>query len=87
MPRRERDRGTGGTQLRETSLPSVVMVLDRAAPEVESLAEVRQSSWIFTRRGRIDPSDAVEVKAAGGDLEEVPVPGVGKRFTLYRLSR
>ncbi|MDX2066200.1 MAG: hypothetical protein SFX74_10700, partial [Fimbriimonadaceae bacterium] len=61
--RRERDRGTGGTQLRETSLPSLRLYLDRDARDVESPAELARGPipvLIFTRVGRLTQEDAAQ---------------------------
>jgi len=58
LSRREKSRGTGGTKLMETSLPSLMMVLDRATVDTESLAEASECDVLLTRTGRISESEA-----------------------------
>lgn len=75
--RREASRGTGGTRLMETSLPSLTMVLDRAPVVIEEPSGIQKlpaGSRVFTRTGRIaDPALL--------DLSEV---GRGENYVVYR---
>ena len=83
MGRQESDRGTGSTQLRETSLPSLVMVLGQPLRDTESLAEVGGTRLMLTRKGRMTPERMQEAKSLGIDLilqEGLTKPG---NFEVY----
>ncbi|RYG33481.1 phospholipid carrier-dependent glycosyltransferase [bacterium] len=78
--RREAGKGTGGTKILETSLPSVIMYLDRVALDIEEpegLAELPQGTMVFTRTGRIEKPETYSLQ---------PVE-VGVNYVLYRKSR
>ncbi|RYG88873.1 phospholipid carrier-dependent glycosyltransferase, partial [bacterium] len=67
LSRRKRERGTGGTTIQETSLPSLLFVADRTIPDVESL-EGRlngPSITIFTRVDRLGPAQIASLRAQG----------------------
>lgn len=97
MNRREASLGTGTLDLKETSLPSLLLYLDRTvieaddddpAPGVAKFADlVRHPGpvWIVTRVGRIGPSEVDEAAAQGRFLEEVRGDWSGEHFRLYRL--
>jgi len=56
LSRREADKGTGTTKLRATSLPSLIMYLDRPALATDNLSDILElpkPTAIFTRHGRI----------------------------------
>ncbi|CAN5407353.1 hypothetical protein BH11ARM2_BH11ARM2_28170 [soil metagenome] len=75
--RREASKGTGETRLRETSLPSLTMYLDRTPLEIEEPADLDKlpdGTVVFTRTGRIpNPVDA-----HFATVEQ------GKNYVLYR---
>ncbi len=59
LSRREKSRGTGGNKLMETSLPSLMMVLDRVTVDTENLTDAADCDVLLTRTGRISESEAV----------------------------
>lgn len=59
LSRREKSRGTGGSKLMETSLPSLMMVLDRVTVDTENLTDAADCDVLLTRTGRISESEAV----------------------------
>ncbi|RYG47250.1 phospholipid carrier-dependent glycosyltransferase [bacterium] len=77
--RREFSRGTGGTKILETSLPSVIMYLDRVALNVEEpvgLSKLPEGTMVFTRTGRIENPQSYRLS---------PVE-VGRNYVLYRKT-
>jgi 4-amino-4-deoxy-L-arabinose transferase-like glycosyltransferase len=61
LPRRNEDRGTGRTELQETSLPSLSFYLNRDVIESNKFSDIQNApldAWIITRRGRISPEEA-----------------------------
>jgi len=86
--RRERDKGTGGTRLRETSLPSLRLYLKRDAENVESLDELLALPMpvhVFTRANRISDDDRRAIEARGFALEGGPRTD-SEFFATYRIA-
>lgn len=68
LSRRDKDKGTGGTKLLETTLPSISFYVDRDVIETDDLGQIQaggQPTWIFTRAGRLEPSPAIDPKREG----------------------
>jgi 4-amino-4-deoxy-L-arabinose transferase-like glycosyltransferase len=89
MTRREKSRGTGQLKLLETSLPSLLLYLDRPVLDTDSFEAIldnRKPVWIITRSGRIDASQFVAAQEAGRHLEEVRDGLPNENFRLYRLQ-
>ncbi|MGV3614489.1 MAG: ArnT family glycosyltransferase [Fimbriimonas sp.] len=88
MSRRQRSRGTGGTKLQETSLPSLLLYLDRTVVDtdkIEALTSHRGPLWIITRPGRLRTEDHVAIARAGRRLEKIVGAPGGENYVLYRL--
>jgi 4-amino-4-deoxy-L-arabinose transferase-like glycosyltransferase len=87
--RREASKGTGGTQLRETSMPSLRMYLNGDARDVETLEDLLQLPspiQVFTRRNRITPEDEVKILDRGFLLSDLPTPD-NSNFRAFTLSK
>lgn len=86
MPRRDKSLGTGKPKLQETSLPSLLMYLDRDVNEAETVQEVvdGKSHWMLTRKGRVTPSVVGEFRSSGKTL--VPVGPAPENFQLYEVK-
>ncbi len=54
LGRQEKELGTGTTDLQQTSLPSLIMVLNRTIQEFDDHEQVEPGSVVFTRKGRVD---------------------------------
>lgn len=88
LPRRQKDRGTGGTKLQETSLPSLLLYLNGTAIEADKVSDLTDhpgNLWVFTRPGRISLPQLVEAGHAGRRLERIQGAPGGKNFELWRL--
>ena len=89
MGRRQKQLGTGKLKLQETSLPSVLMYLDRTAIDTDKLSEILQVKppvWIITREDRIQPEDFITAQRANRRLFEVKPPVKQDHFKLYRVE-
>jgi 4-amino-4-deoxy-L-arabinose transferase-like glycosyltransferase len=89
MTRRQADRGTGSTQIQETSQPSVLLYLNRTVTDTDALAEILAlptPAWILTRSNRIGPEEFLEAQLAGKRLEEVHGTLPRRHFRVFRLS-
>lgn len=87
MSRREADRGTGTTELRETAHPSIFFYLDRPAldtDDLEALESAPKPLWVLTRIGRIDEADRRRLESKFRVEEVTPFPT--RFYTIYRLS-
>lgn len=88
MSRRQKSRGTGSAKLQETSLPSLLLYLDRTVVDTDKLEEIAAHEgpiWIITRRGRIQNEDFVSVKRYRRDLERIMGAPGGTNYELYRI--
>jgi 4-amino-4-deoxy-L-arabinose transferase-like glycosyltransferase len=88
MSRRQRDRGTGRPKLQETSLPSLLLYLDRTTVDTDRLDDlVRHPGplWIITRSDRIQTQDFVAAAKASRHLERIMGAPGGENYVLYRL--
>lgn len=88
MSRRDKaDLGTGTVQLRETSHPSLLFVLDRTVEDVENLFDVKGTGpyWVITRVGRF--SDAELRDGVGGFALEDVTPTRTRFYKVYRATR
>jgi 4-amino-4-deoxy-L-arabinose transferase-like glycosyltransferase len=89
LTRRRTDQATGTTDLQETSLPSMLMYLNRTAIDTDNLDELLAHPgeiWIFTRTGRIPLLDYVHSAQTGHRLEELhPSEIEAKHYRLFRL--
>ena len=91
LSRQNEDRGTGSTQLRETSLPSLMMVLNRTTVDTDSLAEaIHGQEFVFTRTGRLN--NLVKQIGASNDFSVQGMPAArlrmfahGKNFEIYQV--
>jgi 4-amino-4-deoxy-L-arabinose transferase-like glycosyltransferase len=55
LSRQEKELATGTTNLQETSLPSLIMVLNKSVAESDDPKTLKPNSVIFTRTGRVKP--------------------------------
>jgi 4-amino-4-deoxy-L-arabinose transferase-like glycosyltransferase len=89
LGRRERDRGTGTTKLQETSLPSLLMYLDKDVLDTGSFLEVLAHSgpiWVFTRANRVGLSDLDAARRAGRRITKTETGAKPGNFSLYRIE-
>lgn len=88
MGRRQKELGTGKLKLQETSLPSVLMVLDKDALDTDDLGEIMRSApiWVITREDRITGKDVAEASRAGHTITEVKPPDGDDHYRLYFLK-
>lgn len=87
MSRREADRGTGTTRLRETAHPSVFFYLRRNAldtDDLEALLAAPKPLWVLTRVGRFSQADLQRLETSA-DIERVS-PFPTRFYELYRLT-
>ena len=98
MSRRDKaDLGTGTVQLRETSHPSILFILDETVLDTELLGEliaatetgkgrhIRYSIWVLTRADRFTNQDVSMAISFGLDLrDETPWPT--RFYKVYRLT-
>lgn len=90
LSRRESDRGTGKLELKDTSLPSLGMVLGQNFIKTEDLSTVPledEAVWVFTRKGRISPSDVARYFVKGLRVERANIPASMRKFEVYRLTK
>ena len=88
MGRRNKDMGTGKAKLQETSLPSILMYLDKDVLDTDKLSDICNAPiplWIITRDNRIHPSDFIQVQRSGHQLVEIKPPVDQSAFKLYRV--
>jgi len=86
LPRERADRGTGGTQLQETSHPSLIFYWRQTLAQPTTLEELQalpRPIWVITRKNRISRKD-IEMLAAKGVTVET---SAGIREDRYRLVR
>jgi len=89
MGRREASMGTGGTRLKETSLPSLYLYLNRTALDTDDLTALvlaKKPMWVITRKGRFSPEDMQRIEASGQSLESFPTNHSDPQFELYRMD-
>lgn len=89
LSRRESDRGTGKLELKDTSLPSLGMVLGRNFIKTDDLTQVDRSElpvWVFTRKGRMRSTDLVRYRAERLVVGRVRPPLPTDKFEVWRLS-
>lgn len=88
LPRREHDLGTGRLKIRESSHPSLGLVLDKTFYEPDTLDELMalpRPLLILTRAGRITAADEAAIRERGWTLTELrPVPV--DSYRLYELK-
>ena len=90
MGRREKELGTGKPKLMETSLPSLLMVLNEDALDTDDFNSILMGTapiWIITRENRIKPADFIAAQRAGKQLAEVKPPVPEESFKLYSVSQ
>ena len=84
--RREADPGTGTTNLRETSLPSLLLYANRTLPETDQfqdLITMPKPLAVFTRNNRLSSADLRKLKTLGIQATRIgDFPG----FVAYRLT-
>ena len=88
MGRRNKDMGTGKAKLQETSLPSILMYLDKDVLDTDKLSDIYQAKppiWIITRENRIQPADFIQVQRSGHQLVEIKPPVAQSAFKLYMV--
>ncbi|MEZ0326856.1 MAG: ArnT family glycosyltransferase [Fimbriimonas sp.] len=87
LGRREKELGTGTLNVQETSLPSMMLYLNRATLDTDDFQRILGSQrkvWLFTRSGRIRPEHYALALEAGKRLDRVYVGGMDlKNFELY----
>jgi hypothetical protein len=88
MGRRNKDLGTGKPKLQETSLPSLLMVLNQDALDTDDFSLILKTKgplWIITRDNRIRGEQIQEATKAGIPFREFETPVKQNAFKLYRL--
>jgi len=88
MDRQTKDLGTGKPKLQETSLPSLLMYLNKDVLDTDNLGDLLKSSkptWVITRDNRIQPADYIAVQRSGRQLVEVKPPVQQDAFKLYMV--
>ncbi len=89
LGRREKDLGTGTLKLKESSLPSMMLYLDRATldtDDYEKILQVEKPVWLFTRKGRIQPEHYARALQSNKFLERVHTAGIeSKSYELFRV--
>lgn len=88
LSRRQKELGTGKPKLQETSLPSVIMYLNRDVIDTDSLPALLTHPgelWVFTRAGRFQPEDFVTAIKAGRRLEQIQPTLKLENYALYRI--
>lgn len=80
LSRQNKDLGTGGVKIMETSLPSLAFYLDGVYTTPNTLDELQrdQSSLVFTRTGRLTPAEI-----ANNGLERIDGD---EKFVLFRKN-
>jgi 4-amino-4-deoxy-L-arabinose transferase-like glycosyltransferase len=90
LTRRESDRGTGSLKLRETSLPSMMLYLDRATLDTDDFQRILSLPgrvWIFTRKGRIVPDQFGLARTSGKHLTLLHPAGIARNaYELYTIA-
>ncbi len=90
LGRRASGRATGTLNLQETSLPSMMLYLDRVTidtDDFERILSAKDQVWVFTRQGRIQPDHFARALQEGRRLEKVHTAGIDARaFEIYRLT-
>lgn len=69
LSRQQKELGTGTTKLQETSLPSLVMILNKSVVESDDPTAIKNGSTVFTRIGRVKPEWGWELKEKGRNYE------------------
>lgn len=69
LSRQSADKQTGSTKLQETSLPSLVMLLNKPLAEEDEPAEIPEGATVFTRKGRVAPSSGWQLLDSGKNFE------------------
>ncbi|MBX3119834.1 MAG: glycosyltransferase family 39 protein [Fimbriimonadaceae bacterium] len=90
LPRLQKSLGTGKPRLQETSLPSLMMVMDRTTlqtEEFEKLLAAPKPLTIFTRENRITPEFEAQVLRAGFVLKPAPTRTKQDNFRVYILEQ
>ena len=88
MGRQNKDLGTGKPKLQETSLPSILMYLDKDVLDTDDFQEILKAPlpiWIITRDNRIHLTDFVAAQRAGRQLAEIKPPVHQDAFKLYMV--
>jgi len=83
LPRRQKSLGTGKPKIQETSLPSLLLYLNRTADDAENLnagVRSRHRFWVFTRASRSLP------QPLGWIVTRVPTKTEQRDYALYRLE-
>jgi 4-amino-4-deoxy-L-arabinose transferase-like glycosyltransferase len=69
LSRQQQDLGTGTTNLQQTSLPSLIMVLNKPVSEIDDPNLVKTESVVFTRVGRVKPEWGWLLQEKGKNFE------------------
>jgi hypothetical protein len=89
--RREKDLGTGTLKIRETSLPSMMLYLDRVTLDTDDFDKIlaaKNPTWIFTRNGRIQPEHYARALKAGEELRQVHPSGIDRQsYEVFLLVK
>ncbi|AIE85319.1 glycosyl transferase family protein [Fimbriimonas ginsengisoli Gsoil 348] len=88
LGRRNKELGTGKPKLQETSLPSLLLYLDKNALDTDNFGEIlshRGPILVFTRANRVRIEDFATAAKAGRRLEELFPTVKLENFKLYRV--
>ena len=75
LSRQQKELGTGTTNLQETSLPSLIMVLNKPVIEADDPKAIKGGSVVFTRAGRVSPEWGWIAQEKGKNFEVWRTPG------------
>ncbi len=87
LPRRQKSLGTGKPKIQETSLPSILMYLDRPALDTETIPPANgHPAYIFTRVGRLKPEDWDAAKGLGWNPSRLQSKTPQDQYEVWRLD-
>jgi hypothetical protein len=69
LSRQKKELGTGTTNLQETSLPSLIMILNKPVTESDDPKTIKPNSTVFTRTGRVEPEWGWKIQENGKNYE------------------
>lgn len=89
LSRLDKDLGTFRPRLQQTSLPSMLLYLDRNVFQTDTLDKLLEqpgTHWIFTRERRIGPETHRRAEAVGRTFTRVQTPTKQDNFEIWLLE-
>lgn len=89
LSRLDKDLGTFRPRLQQTSLPSMLLYLDRNVFQTDTLDKLLEqpgTHWVFTRERRIGPETHRRAEAAGRTFTRVETPVRQDNYEIWRLD-